>query len=78
MTKDIYITNLHFKSIKGPCKCQIAKDFRGFAPSPIGSLQSRSPSLPAPKLRNSQFVSIGPNWKFLAHTLTRLYPNRIQ
>ena len=44
------------------------KNFGALA-HPIESLQSRSPNLPAPKLRNSQFVSNGLNWKFLAYTL---------
>ena len=51
------------------CKSQRAKIFRGFVPNSIGTLQSKPPNPPAPKLRNSQFGSNGPNWKFLAHTL---------
>ena len=66
--KEIYITNVRFKSILEPCKCQIAKMFWAIAPNPIGGIQSGSPNPPAPKLRNSQFVSNNPNWKFLAHT----------
>ena len=50
-------------------KCQIAKILWGFAANPRGPLdQVLKP--PAPKLRNSQFVSNGPNQTFLAHTLT--------
>ena len=70
--KDIYITNVCFKSILEPYNCQIAKYFWGFAANPIGDLQSRSPNLPAPKLRNSQFVYNGPSRKFLAHTLVKI------
>ena len=51
------------------CKSQRAKMFRGFAPNSIGTLQSKPPNPPAPKLRNSQFGPNGPNWKFVAHTL---------
>ena len=39
--KNIYIANMHFKSILEHYKCQI---FRGFTPNSIGSLQSRSPN----------------------------------
>ena len=66
--KDIYITNIRFKSILEPYKCQIAKIFWGFDPNSIGALQSRCPSPPAPKLRNFQCVPNDRNWKFLAHT----------
>ena len=51
------------------CKSIRANIFRGFVPNLIGSLQSKPPNPPAPKLRYSQFGPNGPNWKFLAHTL---------
>ena len=64
--KDIYITNVSFKSILESYKCQIAKTLY-----PIWGLQSRPSNPPAPKLRNSQFSPNGPNWKFLAHNLLK-------
>ena len=44
----------------------------------IGALESRSPNPPVLKLRNSQFVSNGPNWKILAHTLNSLLPSTVE
>ena len=67
--KDISIKNVRFKSILEPCKCQKAKYFWGFAPNPIGDLQSMSLNPHAPKLRNFQFASNGLSRKFLARSL---------
>ena len=44
-------------SILEPYKCQIAKKFWGFAPNPIGSLQSMSPNPAAPKIRKKLAVN---------------------
>ena len=58
--KDIYITNVHFKSILEPYKCQI---FWDFTRNTIGSLHGRSPnsllqSLEIPNLRITTYLEI--------------------
>ena len=71
---DIYVTNVHFKSILEPYKCQIVKYFLGLFSEPHwrgerGGFRAGPQTPPVPKLGNSQLASNGPSWAILAHTL---------
>ena len=63
------MTNVHFKSILEPYKCQIVKFFWGFAPNLIGDLHNRFSIPNGLIISNSQFGANGLNCKFQAHTL---------
>ena len=65
MRESVCITNVRFKSILKPYKCQIAN----FFPEPHWGPSEQAPKPPCFKAEKFPFEPNNPNWKFVAHTL---------